>query len=41
MTLGDLQERMTVEELQIWMAYLQLESDEQKAAMQKQQRGRR
>ena len=41
MTLTQLREGMTVEEIWLWMTYFSLMNDEQEAAMKKAQKGRR
>ena len=41
MTLGQLREQMTYEEVWLWCAYFGLMNDQQEAAMKKAQRGRR
>ena len=41
MTLGQLREAMTPEELQLWLAFRQLEHDENQKAVEKARRGRR
>lgn len=40
MTLGQLREAMTPEELQLWLAFRQLEHDENKKAIEKAKRRR-
>jgi hypothetical protein len=35
LTLNELQERMTPEELQLWVMYLELKAEEEKKAMEK------
>lgn len=40
-TLGELREQMTLEELWLWVAFLHVRSDEEKAALDKSKKGRR